>query len=57
VAFLVTYVVTFVAFRFVQRTARGELMAQEEARRAEEAAARRAAEAAASGDEPSGESE
>ncbi|MCC6490481.1 MAG: hypothetical protein IT364_23555 [Candidatus Hydrogenedentes bacterium] len=57
VAFTVTYVVTFVSFGFIQRTAGGELSAQEERRLAEEAAARRRVEEEESGTGSPGEDE
>jgi hypothetical protein len=56
-AFIVTYAVTFSSFRFIQRTTRMELSAQEEARLAEEAAQRAVAEAAKSAEGHPGEME
>lgn len=57
VAFAVTYVITFTAFRYIQSTTREEMAASEEARRAEEATRRQEAESEASGEETPGEME
>jgi hypothetical protein len=57
VAFVVTYVVTFKAFGYIQRTAGSEFSAQEEARLAAEAAARQKAEEEDAGEGAPGEDE
>lgn len=56
-AFVVTYAVTFSSFRFIQRTTRMELSAQEEARLAREAAERAAAKASEANEEYPGDME
>jgi len=56
-AFVIAYAVTFKSFQFIQRTARNEISAQEEARIVVEAARRAAEEAERSREESPGEME